>query len=46
MENYYVPGNNNQERSAINALATILHDESLQLTVQADKTRNYFFYQR
>lgn len=43
MENYYVLGNNNQERSAINALATILHDESLQLTVQADKRRNYFF---
>ncbi len=43
MENYYVLGNNNQERSAINALATILQDESLQLTVQADKTRNYFF---
>lgn len=43
MENYYVLGNNNQERSAINALATILQDESLQLTVQADKRGNYFF---
>jgi hypothetical protein len=43
MENYYVLGNDRQERSAINALATILHDESLQLTVQADKRRNYFF---
>lgn len=43
MENYYVLGDNNQERSAINALATILHDESLQLTVQADKRGNYFF---
>lgn len=43
MENYYVLGNNNQERSAINALATILQDEYLQLTVQADKRGNYFF---
>lgn len=43
MENYYVLSNDRQERSAINALATILHDESLQLTVQADKKGNYFF---
>ena len=43
MENYYVLSNDRQERSAINALATILHDESLQLTVQADKRGNYFF---
>lgn len=44
MKNYYVLGNNHQERSAINAFATILQDESLQLTVQAaDKRGNYFF---
>lgn len=43
MEDYYVLGNNSQERSAINALATILQDEYLQLTVQADKRGNYFF---
>lgn len=43
MENYYVLSNDRQERSAINALATILHDESLQLTVQADKKGIYFF---
>lgn len=43
MENYYVLGNDHQERSAINALATILQDESLQLTVQADERENYFF---
>lgn len=43
MENYYVLGNDHQERSAINALATILHDESLQLTVQTDERGHYFF---
>lgn len=43
MENYYVLGNDHQERSAITALATILQDESLQLTVQAGKRGNYFF---
>ena len=43
MENYYVLGNNNQERSAINSLAKILQDEYLQLTVHADKRGNYFF---
>lgn len=43
MENYYVLGNDHQERSAINAFATILQDESLQLTVQADERENYFF---
>lgn len=43
MNNFYSLGMNLEKCRAISALSTILQDESLQLTVQADKRGNYFF---
>lgn len=45
MNNFYSLGMdwNFEKDRAISALSTILQDESLQLTVQADKIENYFF---
>lgn len=43
MNNFYSLKMNSEKDRAISALSTILQDESLQLTVQADKMENYFF---
>lgn len=43
MNNFYSLKMNSEKDRAISALSTILQDESLQLTVQADKMDNYFF---
>lgn len=45
MNNFYSLGMDLdfEKGRAISALSTILQDESLQLTVQADKKGNYFF---
>lgn len=43
MGNFYILGLNSEKSRAVSALTTILQDESLQLTVQADRGGNYFF---